>query len=112
MADTFVTPVFNGSTDLRQAAGQMIEETAKAARRKKDMNDAFIENLYTDMTNLFHLDQIHVTGEDGEAEPAESAAMPLPTESKVLLGAICAVWIIIGIVRWKESKRKAGTAAK
>ena len=26
MSDTFVTPVFNGSADLRQAAGQMIEE--------------------------------------------------------------------------------------
>ena len=112
MADTFVTPVFNGSTDLRQAAGQMIEDTANAARRKNDMNDAFIENLYTDMTNLFHLDQIRVTGEDGEAEPAESAAMPLPTESRVLLGAICGIWIVIGIVRWKEHQRQAKRTAK
>jgi len=76
------------------------------------MNDTFIENLYTDMTNLFHLDQIRVTGEDGEAEPAESAAMPLPTESRVLLGAICGIWIVIGIVRWKEHQRQAKRTAK
>ena len=69
MQDTFVTPVFNGSTDLRQAAGQMIEETAKAARRKKEMNDEFIETLYRDMTSLYHLDQIKATGEgENEAE--------------------------------------------
>ena len=111
MADTFVTPVFNGSTDLRQAAGQMIEETAKAARRKKEMNDAFIQNLYTDMTNLYHLDQIRVISPEGEEAPAETAAEPIPTASKVLLGAICGIWILIGIVRFRESrKEKRGKA--
>ena len=34
MEDTFVTPVFNGSASLRDAAGQMIENVAKSIRRK------------------------------------------------------------------------------
>ena len=109
MSDTFVTPVFNGSADLRQAAGQLIEETAKAARRKKEMNDAFIETLYSDMTSLYHLDQIQVTGTDGE-EGADSgtasASEPLPTESKVLLGTLAGIWIIIGVARLVSMKRE------
>ena len=106
MQDTFVTPVFNGSTDLRQAAGQMIEETAKAARRKKEMNDAFIESLYTDMTNLFHLDQIRPAGEDAETGTPEEETPPMPAASKALLGGICVIWIAIGFFRWRENRKK------
>ena len=100
MSNTFVTPVFNGSADLRQAAGQMIEETAKAARRKKEMNDAFIENLYGDMTSLYHLDQIRRTAEktDGTSE-TPPARNPLPAESVALLCAIAGIWVLIGISR-------------
>ena len=110
MADTFVTPVFNGSTDLRQAAGQLVEETAKAARRKKEMNDAFIESLYTDMTNLYHLDQIRVTGADGETAAAAEENAPLPAASKALLAALCGSWLLIAVFRLraaaKEKQRK------
>ena len=102
MSNTFVTPVFNGSADLRQAAGQMIEETAKAARRKKEMNDAFIENLYNDMTSLYHLDQIQVSGQEGETRKEMSA---IPAESKVLLGAIAGIWILIGIFRMVSARK-------
>ena len=110
MGDTFVTPVFNGSTDLRQAAGQMIEETAKAARRKKEMNDEFIANLYTDMTNLFHLDQIRVTGEDGDTVAStETANEPLPVASRILLYSICGIWILIGLARLREYRKKKRT---
>jgi multiple sugar transport system substrate-binding protein len=38
--NTFITPVFNGSTSLRNAAGQLIENVAKAVKRKKTVNDA------------------------------------------------------------------------
>ena len=102
MSNTFVTPVFNGSADLRQAAGQMIEETAKAARRKKEMNDAFIETLYNDMTSLYHLDQIQVSGQEGETRKEMSA---IPAESKVLLGAIAGIWILIGIFRMVSARK-------
>ena len=106
MSDTFVTPVFNGSADLRQAAGQMIEETAKAARRKKEMNDAFIQTLYSDMTSLYHLDQIQVTGEEGEAQELQTE---FPAESKALLGAIAGIWILIGVfqlISARKAKKK------
>ncbi|MBQ3705940.1 MAG: extracellular solute-binding protein [Clostridia bacterium] len=110
MSNTFTTPVFNGSADLRQAAGQLIEESAKAARRKKEMNREFIETLYSDMTSLYHLDQIQVTREEGEtAEDAgrTESDTPLPTESRVLLGAIAAIWIVIGIGRLTAAARKS-----
>lgn len=102
MADTFVTPVFNGSADLRQAAGQMIEETAKAARRKKEMNDAFLETLFSDMRSLYHLDQLQAAGTEGAAAPA---AAEIPAESKILLGAIAGIWILIGISRGLSARK-------
>ena len=55
---TFTTPVFSGSASLRDAAGQMIEEVTKARRRNKQVNDAFIETLYKDMSSLYKLDQV------------------------------------------------------
>lgn len=107
---TFVTPVFNGSASLRQAAGQMIEETAKAARRKKDMNDAFIEALYSDMNSLYRLDQVSAVGQGtGEKARARGDNGGLPPESVGLLAAIAGVWIIIGIFKLREAgKKKAG----
>ena len=110
MSNTFVTPVFNGSADLRQAAGQLIEETAKAARRKKEMNDAFLNDLYGDMTSLYHLDQIAVEGESQEER--EETEREIPAESRVLLGALAGIWILIGIYRLAEARKEARKAAK
>ena len=56
--NTFVTPVFAGSASLRDAAGQLIEEVVKAKRRKKTVDDEFIDNLFSEMTTLFKLDQV------------------------------------------------------
>ena len=112
---TFVTPVFNGSASLRQAAGQMIEETAKAARRKKDMNDAFIENLYSDMTSLYRLDQIQVssgTGEEGTEAANGPDAEPLPAASKALLGAIAGIWALIAVYKLAEARKEKKTNRK
>ena len=117
MSNTFVTPVFNGSADLRQAAGQLVEETAKAARRKIEMNDKFLEDLYARMTSLYHLDQVQMTNVETDAEAEVPASIPM--ESKVLLGSIAGIWILIGISRLlemqkakrkqeAESRRKAG----
>ena len=61
-ADTFVTPVFNGSASVRSAAGQLIEEVTKGARRKKEMNDDFIRETYGNVRSLFRLDQIQGEG--------------------------------------------------
>ena len=65
--NTFVTPVFNGSASLRSAAGQLIENVCKSARRKEEMSDAYLEKQFGDVSSLYRLDQIRVIPEDGEA---------------------------------------------
>ncbi|MBR3763402.1 MAG: extracellular solute-binding protein [Clostridia bacterium] len=103
--DTFVTPVFNGSTSLRDAAGQMIEETAKGVRRKKVIDDAFIDALYPKMVSLYRLDRIQV----GEEEGIDRDLGPLPTTSVALLTGIGVTWLGIAayviIDRLKTQKR-------
>lgn len=56
--NTFVTPVFAGSSSVRDAAGQLIEEVTKARRRNKTVNEAFLNNLFNEMNVLYHLDQV------------------------------------------------------
>jgi multiple sugar transport system substrate-binding protein len=107
-ADTFVTPVFNGSASLRSAAGQLIENTVKGARRKQEMNDEFIRKLYAEVESLYRLDQIgKVTAETREA--GETDNKPLPTESVVLLAIIPCIWIVIGAFKlWEKKKARSG----
>ena len=80
--NTFVTPVFNGSASLRDAAGQMIENVAKSIRRKQTVDDAYIDNLYTEMIALYHLEQVALDG--------------IPTTAVVLLSCIGGAWIAMG----------------
>ena len=112
-AETFVTPVFNGSTSLRSAAGQLIENVCKSARRKQDLN---IAQLFKEVNSLYRLDQIEVipaenAGDDAEAEPAEAEPVPaqeLPDISKALLIAIPAIWVLIGLYTLWEKKKGRG----
>ncbi len=90
--NTFVTPVFNGSASLRDAAGQMIENTAKSVRRKQTVDDAYFEKLYDDMKSLYRLDRVQATS--GEAE-GKAELGPLPAAAKWLLGSLAAVWALI-----------------
>jgi len=90
--NTFVTPVFNGSASLRDAAGQMIENTAKSVRRKQTVDDAYFEKLYDDMKSLYRLDRVQAMS--GEAE-GKAELGPLPAAAKWLLGSLAAVWLII-----------------
>ena len=94
--NTFVTPVFNGSASLRDAAGQMIENTTKAVRRKQTVDDAFIQSLYSDMTSLYRLDQHSSTGA-GKAELG-----PLPGTAILLLSTLGVVWVLIGVYALRE----------
>ena len=55
-ANTFVTPVFNGSASLREASAEMIERVVKSVRRKETVDDAYIDALYKDIPVRFHLD--------------------------------------------------------
>jgi multiple sugar transport system substrate-binding protein len=84
--NTFVTPVFNGSASLRNAAGQMIEEVTKSVRRNETVDDEYYEELYAEMNSLYRLDQ-KASSAGGKTEFG-----PLPTASRALLGALGAVW--------------------
>lgn len=95
-ADTFVTPVFNGSASLRSAAGQMIENTVKGARRKQEMNNAFIEKLFSDVSSLYRLEQL-----TEKREPQQ-----IPAGSKILLGVIAGVWVLIGLYKLTEARKQ------
>ena len=116
--NTFTAPVFNGSASLRSAAGQLIENVCKSARRKEAWSDAYIRKQFTDVSSLYRLDQIRATGtetEDGEetavSEPAQTGWNDLPGISRGLLAAVPAVWILLGIlsvVQARKEKQKAG----
>lgn len=58
---TFVTPVFNGSASLRNAAGQLIEDVNKSVRRRQTINNKYLSSLYSDVSSLYRLDQIQVS---------------------------------------------------
>ncbi|MBE5775717.1 MAG: carbohydrate ABC transporter substrate-binding protein, partial [Clostridiales bacterium] len=106
---TFVTPVYNGSASLRNAAGQMIEDVTKSVRRKKTVDDAFIDKLYADMTSLYRLDQLEIERREG----AVSADLgPLPAASAALLGTLCMVWILIIVYILREARRKKKSSSR
>ena len=98
---TFVTPVFNGSASLRDAAGALIENVVKKVRRKGTVDDAYIEELYADTRGLYRLDRISGSGINGASDLG-----PLPAQSIALLAAIVAAWICIGIAAFFKYVKK------
>ncbi|MBE6991745.1 MAG: extracellular solute-binding protein [Ruminococcaceae bacterium] len=88
--NTFVTPVFNGSASLRDAAGQMIENTTKSVNRKKEVNEQFLNELFDDMVSLYRLDQ-----NAGTVGVNTDDLGPLPATSVALLATLAAVWVLI-----------------
>ncbi|MGN1016865.1 MAG: ABC transporter substrate-binding protein [Faecousia sp.] len=97
--NTFVTPVFNGSASLRNAAGQLIENVNKGVRRGQSFDDAAIDKLFSEVTSLYRLDQIQPR-EDGET------LGPLPTEAKLLLGGLALCWIGMGTYVLREKLKR------
>ncbi|MBQ8748117.1 MAG: extracellular solute-binding protein [Clostridia bacterium] len=102
VGNTFVTPVFDGSVKVRNAAGQMIENAAKAARRKQTVDDAYMENLFSEVTSLYRLDQISQSGGTNEKQDLGS----LPSASVWLLTVLAAVWVLIGAYLLTEMRKK------
>ena len=93
-SNTFTTPVFNGSASLRDAAGALIENTARSVRRRETINEAYIKKQFESVSSLYHLDQISAhTGPGNEREHLG----PLPAESKLLLAALLVIWAGIGV---------------
>ena len=87
--DTFVTPVFNGSASLRNAAGQLIENVANSVRRGQTVDDAYMEQLTADVTALYRLDQKDI------ATGSRQELGPLPQTAVLLLAALALSWCLI-----------------
>jgi multiple sugar transport system substrate-binding protein len=88
--NTFVTPVFNGSASLRNAAGQLIENVNKAVRRGQTFDEAYLEELYDEVSALYRLDQISTT-------TGKSDFGPLPRASVALIVVLVLCWLGMGI---------------
>lgn len=97
--NTFVTPVFNGSSDLRNAAGQLIEEVTKGVRYGKTVDAAFLDELENRLITLNHLDEIESGGLRNELGA-------MPTASILLLAGIASTWVVIGVCFLVGSHRK------
>ena len=95
--NTFITPVFNGSASLRDAAGRLIEQAKQSGKRKENMDAAYFQNLYAEMEALYRLDQV------------ESKDLgPMPQTAIWLLVALGGAWIAMGtgvIIRKIKRKR-------
>ena len=99
--NTFVTPVFNGSTSVRNAAGGLIESVVKGVRKKDTVDDAYIDGIYEEITALYRLDQT------GSSLVGKTDLGPLPAESVILLGTLTCIWLILGLcVLHNHKKRK------
>ena len=99
--NTFVTPVFNGSASLRDAAGALIENTVKGVRRGQTFSDRFLQDQYDSVTSLYRLT------ETGSLSAGKADLGPLPVTSALLLGALVLVWVCLGIyclAQWRKKK--------
>ena len=88
--NTFVTPVFNGSASLRDAAGSLIENVNKSVKNNKTINDEYIESIFEETKSLYRLDQI-TSGSD------KVTLGELPDASVILLVCLAVCWVIMGI---------------
>lgn len=90
---TFVTPVFAGSASLRDAAGQLIENSVKSVRRGQDIDSEAITELYSDIASLYRLDQ--TGGRHGQLSAGKADLGTLPAASVLLLSALAVTWALI-----------------
>ncbi len=101
--DTFVTPVFNGSASLRDAAGALIENVTKSVRRKEVVDEAYMAELYTEMHSLYRLDR------SSSASGGLRELGPMPAGSVALLAGLALVWCGIGFIfirgKWKKQQK-------
>ena len=103
MDHTFITPVFNGSASLREAAGALIENTVKGMRRGGTFDSEFVDKMYSDAISLYRLDQIEAS--DGRT-PRDLG--PLPKTAVALLIALGIAWagiLTVFLTRYLKEKR-------
>lgn len=99
--NTFVTSVFNGSTSLRDAAGQMVESVTKSVRRHETVDDEYIDELFDSMVSLYRLNDKAQNSDYGKAEFGK-----LPRTSVVLLTSLAAAWVLMGAYMLYERIKK------
>ncbi len=87
--NTFVTPVWNGSASLRNAAGQLIENVTKSTNRGEEVDDKYFDTLFSNVSALYRL------SETGSIRVNNRDLGPLPPESVLLLIALAVAWLII-----------------
>lgn len=104
--DTFVTPVFNGSASLRDAAGQLIENTVKSVKRKETVDEAYMEKLYLDVTALYRL------GQGNESSFGKKDLGKLPPLSTLLLAGLGLIWTFILIYVIQNTIKKSKIESK
>ena len=103
IGNTFVTPVFNGSASLRDAAGQLIEDVTKSVRRKQTVDETYMQKLFADTTALYRLDQISSSAA-GRADLG-----PLPSAAVTLLVTLAVTWVLIGVYVLVDTMKKKRT---
>ncbi len=91
VGNTFVTPVFNGSASLRNAAGQLIEEVRKATRQGKKIDNKYMDSLFAEMKALYRLNQTGTVG------ASKQEIGPLPPMAVGLLAGLAVIWSGMGI---------------
>ena len=99
--NTFVTNVFNGSANLRNAAGELIEEVAKNVRRKVNVDSAYIDGLYPVVAERNSL----TVSSGTDLGPLPSTSVGLLIGLVVAWAGIAAYWIF-GLVKAKKAKKK------
>ena len=112
-ANTFVTPVFNGSASVRDAAGQLIENVNKAVRRKTTVDEAYMDALYNEVIALYRLDKVVRDGSQNAEVPSDTAPQsasgqldPLPSGSRALLISLVVIWLLIGLFALRRMIKK------
>ena len=88
--NTFITPVFNGSTSLRNAAGGLIFEIVKSVDRTDKVDDAYMQEVYRKVSSLYHIGEIDTSGR------TKINFTGLPTQSIILLVVIASIWVLMG----------------
>ena len=107
--NTFVTPVFNGSTSLRDAAGTLIESVTKSVRRKETVDKKYIDRLFSDVVSLCNLDKEAI--KDASDMPdglfsSEASGKNLPAGSVALITSLAAIWIVLGVYSLLGHRKK------
>ena len=95
-----MTPVFNGSASLRNAAGQLVENVAASVRRQETVDAAYMEQLYRDVISLYRLDQKEI------ATGGKQELGPLPGSAVFLLTALALSWCLILLYALREFVKK------